>query len=91
MIAQSPGLWSWDDVRGGLVVCAPDGTERLRIGAREVARPCRPFTGWALGRRVEPEMLQDSLRFLDGGMRGYYCVAEGTAEIAVGDRLFAVS
>jgi hypothetical protein len=55
-----------------------------------VARPCRPFTGWALGQQVDPEVLKDSLQFLDVGMRGYYCVAEGVAEIAVGDRLFAL-
>jgi hypothetical protein len=43
-----------------------------------------------LGRQVESEVLKESLQFLDGGMRGYYCVAEGSTEIALGDRLFAL-
>jgi hypothetical protein len=81
---------SYDDVRHGLAVVGPDGAERLRIRVIEVARPCRPFTGWALGRQVEAEVLKESLQFLDGGMRGYYCVAEGSTEIALGDRLFAL-
>jgi hypothetical protein len=72
------------------VVGGAAGAPRLRLRVLEVARPCRPFTGWALGRQVEPEVLKDSLQFLDVGMRGYYCVAEGVAEIAVGDRLFAL-
>jgi hypothetical protein len=90
LIVDAPGMWSYDDLRHGLTVRGRDGAERLQLRVLEVARPCRPFTGWALGRRVEPDVLQESLRFLDGGMRGFYCVAEGTGEIAVGDRLIAL-
>lgn len=90
LIADAPGAFSYDDLRHGLAIRAPDGAERLRLRVLEVAKPCRPFTGWALGRQVEPDVLKESLRFLDGGMRGFYCVAEGTGEIAVGDRLFAL-
>lgn len=90
LIAETRGVLGYDDVRHGLAVVGPDGAERLRIRVLEVARPCRPFTGWALGRQVEAEVLKESLRFLDGGMRGYYCVAEGSTEIALGDRLFAL-
>jgi hypothetical protein len=35
-------------------------------------------------------VLKESLRFLDGGTRGFYCVAEGTGEIAIGDVLFSL-
>ncbi|HXV91151.1 MAG TPA: MOSC domain-containing protein [Gemmatimonadales bacterium] len=90
LIAHAPGVVSYDDLRHGLAVRGPDGAERLRLRVLEVARPCRPFTGWALGHRVESDVLKESLQFLDGGMRGFYCVAEGSAEIAVGDRLFAL-
>ena len=90
LIAGAGGVVGPEDVRDGLAVLGPDGTERLRLRVLEVARPCRPFTGWALGRQVEPEALKEALQFLDGGTRGYYCVAEGSAEIAVGDRLFAL-
>jgi hypothetical protein len=90
LIARAPGVLTYDDLRHGLAIRGPDGAERLRLRVLEVAKPCRPFTGWALGRQVEPEVLKESLRFLDGGTRGFYCVAEGTGEIAVGDRLFAL-
>jgi len=90
LIAGAAGVLSHDDLLHGLAVLGPDGTEHLRLRVLEVARPCRPFTGWALGRQVEPAVLKESLQFLDGGMRGYYCVAAGSAEIAVGDLLFAL-
>jgi hypothetical protein len=63
------------------------GGEVVRLKVLQVAHPCRPFTGWALGERVEPEVLKANLQFLDDGMRGFYCVAEGTGVVAVGDRL----
>jgi hypothetical protein len=90
LLAGADGVVALEDLRDGLVVVGADGAERQRLRVLEVARPCRPFTGWALGQQVDPEVLKDSLQFLDVGMRGYYCVAEGVAEIAVGDRLFAL-
>jgi hypothetical protein len=50
-----------------------------------VAHPCRPFTGWALGKQVEPEELKQHLQFLDNGMRGFYCVGEGVGTVSLGD------
>jgi hypothetical protein len=90
VIAGAAGVFTYDDLRHGLAVRGADGAERLRLRVLEVAKPCRPFTGWALGRQVEPEVLKESLRFLDGGTRGFYCVAEGTGEVAVGDLLVAL-
>jgi hypothetical protein len=90
LIAEARGVLAYDDVRHGLAVVSPEGAERLRIRVLEVARPCRPFTGWALERAVDAEVLKEGLRFLDDGMRGYYCVAEGTAEITIGDRMFVL-
>jgi hypothetical protein len=89
VIAETATRVRLEDLAGGLAVVAPDGTERVRLRVLEVARPCRPFTGWALGRAVEPAVLKDSLQFLEDGMRGYYCVAEGTGVVAVGDVLTA--
>ena len=63
----------------------PDGQERVRLKVLQVAHPCRPFTGWALGKTVEPEELKKHLQFLDGGMRGFYCVGEGTGTVSLGD------
>jgi hypothetical protein len=90
LIAQTEQPLRFEDVAGGLAIVAPDGVERVRLRVLEVARPCRPFTGWALGRPVESEVLKESLQFLDGGMRGFYCVCEGAGVVEVGDVLFAI-
>jgi hypothetical protein len=39
---------------------------------------------------VEAEVLKQSLQFLDEGMRGFYCVGEGTGIVEVGDLLVAI-
>lgn len=90
LIVEAAGRFSLDDLRSGLAVVAPDGGERLRLAVREVARPCRPFTGWVLGTRVEPEVLKQHLQFLDDGMRGFYCSATAAGEVRVGDQLVAL-
>ena len=66
---------------------ATDGPERVRLKVLQVAHPCRPFTGWALGGRVESDELKSHLQFLDGGTRGFYCIGEGTGTVNVGDQL----
>jgi hypothetical protein len=40
---------------------------------------------------VAPEVLKETLRFLDDGMRGYYCVPQvtGPVEIRIGDLVAA--
>lgn len=91
LIAQTDQPLRFEDVSGGLVIAAPDGAERVRLRVLGVARPCRPFTGWALGGdTVESEVLKQSLQFLDGGMRGFYCVGEGVGIVEMGDVLFAL-
>jgi len=80
--------FTYDDLAGGLAIVATDGPERVRLRVLQVAHPCRPFTGWALGGgRVAAEVLKSHLQFLDGGTRGFYCVGEGSGTVAVGDRL----
>jgi len=90
LIAETAGVLQFDDLREGLAIVAPDGTERLRLRVLEVAHPCRPFTGWALGGTVEAHVMKEQLQFLEGGMRGYYCVAEGTGIVEIGDSLVAL-
>ena len=90
LIAESSGRLQLDDIKGGLAVVGPDGREKLRLDVLQVAHPCRPFTGWALGRRVEPEDLKRHLQFLDEGTRGYRCQTAATAVVAVGDVLVKV-
>ena len=71
----------------GVAILTPEGKERVRLRVLQVAHPCRPFTGWALGKQVEPEELKRHLQFLDGGMRGFYCVGEGTGTVSLGDQI----
>jgi len=90
LIARTAAPLALADLAGGLAIVGPDGIERVRLRVLEVARPCRPFTGWALGGVVESQVLKESLQFLDEGMRGFYCVGEGTGIVQVGDVLMAI-
>jgi MOSC domain-containing protein len=90
LIARTAAPLALADLAGGLAIVGPDGSERVRLRVLEVARPCRPFTGWALGGVVESQVLKESLQFLDEGMRGFYCTAEGVGTVEVGDLLVAV-
>jgi hypothetical protein len=87
ILVEADGRWTFDELRDGVVVRSADGVERFRLRVLEVAHPCRPFTGWALGGTVESDVLKTHLQFLDGGMRGFYCLGVGSGIVAVGDRV----
>ncbi len=87
IIARADRRFTYEELADGVAILAPDGTQRVRLRILEVAHPCRPFTGWALGKTVEPEELKKHLQFLDGGMRGFYCVGEGTGMVSLGDSI----
>jgi hypothetical protein len=87
IIATSDRRFTYDELAGGVAILAPDGAERVRLKVLQVAHPCRPFTGWALGKQVEPEELKKHLQFLDNGMRGFYCVGEGVGIVSLGDSI----
>src|SRR2546425_816411 len=65
----------------------PDGALGAGSDGSWVAEPCRPFTGWALGGIVESRVLKESLQFLEGGTRGYYCQGVGSGIVSIGDRV----
>ncbi|OLC06408.1 MAG: hypothetical protein AUH42_05720 [Gemmatimonadetes bacterium 13_1_40CM_70_11] len=90
ILAEADRRLTLADLEGGLAIMGPDGQERVRLRVLQVAHPCRPFTGWALGGRVEAEVLKSHLQFLDDGMRGFYAVGEGEGIVSVGDRLVAL-
>jgi hypothetical protein len=90
IIASAERRFSYEELEGGVAVLAPDGTERVRLRVLQVAHPCKPFTGWALGKQVEPEELKKALQFLDNGMRGFYCQGEGTGTVTIGDSIAIV-
>ncbi len=76
-----------DDLGHGVACVAADGRQLVRLDVLQVAHPCRPFSGWALGGVVEADVLKETLQFLDDGMRGFYCLGVGSGIVAVGDRV----
>ncbi len=87
LIVDAPRMFSYEDLAGGVAVVGADGKERVRLRVLQVAHPCRPFTGWALGGQVESDVLKSQLQFLDNGMRGFYCTGEGLGVVELGDQL----
>jgi hypothetical protein len=87
IIASVDRRFTYDELAGGVAILSAEGTERVRLKVLQVAHPCRPFTGWALGKQVEPEELKKHLQFLDNGTRGFYCVGEGTGTVSLGDSI----
>jgi hypothetical protein len=87
IIASSDRQFRYDDLAAGVAILSPEGKERVRLKVLQVAHPCRPFTGWALDKQVEPEELKRHLQFLDGGIRGFYCVGEGAGTVSLGDQI----
>jgi hypothetical protein len=90
IIATTDRRFSYEDLERGVAILSPDGQERVRLKVLQVAHPCRPFTGWALGKQVEPEELKKHLQFLDSGMRGFYCVCEGMGTVSLEDSVALV-
>src|SRR5439155_4628855 len=87
IIVETERRIGFEDLARGVVLLAPAGQERARLEVLQVAQPCRPFSGWALGDVVEARVLKETLQFLEGGTRGYYCQAVGAGIVSVGDRL----
>jgi hypothetical protein len=87
IIVDAPQRLAPEEAAAGFLILDRSGREKGRLVDVVVARPCKPFTGFALGNApVAPDLFQDSLRFLDGGMRGYYCTWRGEPTvIEVGD------
>ncbi len=76
-----------EELGRGVVLLTASGQELARLEVLQVAHPCKPFSGWALGRKVESDVLKETLQFLDGGTRGFYCQGLSSAVLSIGDRL----
>jgi hypothetical protein len=90
ILVESRGRVRMEDLDGGVGVVTPDGREVVQLHVLQVAHPCRPFSGWALGGLVETEVLKETLQFLDDGTRGFYCVGVGTGIVSAGDRVVVI-
>ncbi|HXC16403.1 MAG TPA: hypothetical protein VNV60_03075 [Holophagaceae bacterium] len=91
LIVDNTDRIALEALQGGVVIRSRTTGRLLGLQNLSVAHPCRPFSLFALGGTVEPEALKETLRFLDGGMRGFYMVAEGEDSFTVrlGDEVFA--
>ncbi len=87
IIVDAGTRFTFDELAAGVVILSPQGAEVVRLAVLDVARPCRPFTGWALGGVVESDVLKGHLQFLDGGMRGFRLSGEATGIVSVGDHV----
>lgn len=77
-------------VATGFVITGDEG-RRIELDDVSVAHPCVEFSRFVMNDRNAPaRMVSDVLRFLDGGIRGFYAVAaEGRHELRVGDTVYA--
>src|SRR5256886_14564258 len=86
ILVEARGRVEMEDLTGGVGLLTRDGHEGVRLHVLQVAHPCRPFSGWALGGGVETAVVKETLQFLDDGMRGLYCVGVGGGIVSGGDR-----
>src|SRR5205814_6249091 len=86
IIVETEQRIAFEDLARGVVLLAPEGPELARLEVLQVAEPCRPFTGWALGGVVEARVLKESLQFLEGCKCGYYCLGNGYRLVTHVDR-----
>lgn len=79
------------EVERGLLIEGQDG-RRIAFDTVSVAHPCVEFSRFALDDLDAPaKQVSETLKFLDGGTRGFYGVVTSTlpARIEIGDRLLA--
>jgi hypothetical protein len=91
ILIETEEMISLDQVAQGVVIETGRGSARL--GKVIVARPCSPFSRFAIGKAgAATAEVKEALQFLDQGMRGFYCELDGEspATVALGDRVLAL-
>jgi len=85
ILIESTRRFGLDHLAGGLVLLDASGREKGRLTRLAVATPCRPFAGFAHRyETVDAAVLKESLQFLDGGTRGFYCsLASGSGPVTL--------
>jgi hypothetical protein len=90
ILVESERLFALEDLEGGVVILGDDG-RRVELSSASVAHPCVEFSRHALGNPdATPLVVSQALRFLDNGVRGFYCCLESPrgTEVRLGDRVF---
>lgn len=92
IIVETTRRMAHAQIEAGLMILDAAGHEKGRLVDIAVAHPCKPFTGFAhRGEAVPPDAFKQSLQFLDGGTRGFYCTWDGEpAVVQLGDLLAAI-
>jgi hypothetical protein len=91
MLVDYDARLNLSDLENGLVIQNARG-DRLELGMVSVAHPCVEFSRFSLDNLdASPQEVSQTLRFLEGGTRGFYGVVTSPlpARIEVGDRLLA--
>jgi hypothetical protein len=80
------------DIAGGIVIQPADSGRPVQLRVVRHAPPCREFSGYA-SRASEPEIIKETLQYLDDGLRGFYCALGNPAPVlvSVGDDVFVTA
>jgi len=78
------------DIAGGLSIQPAAGGPPVQLRVVRHAPPCVEFSGYA-SRSREPQVIKETLQFLDAGLRGFYCAlsASGPVVVGLGDEVLA--
>lgn len=91
ILVEASQILSEDDLNAGVAIKPRDG-ESILLQEIIVAAPCVEFSRYALRfpEDARPDYrITEALRFLNGGMRGYYATYNGEpATVRVGDQVF---
>jgi hypothetical protein len=90
ILVEREGTVVLSDITGGLLITGEDG-RRIELSGVRVAHPCVEFSRFVMGDPLAPPAaVSETLKFLDGGTRGFYAGApDGTeVRVVVGDRLW---
>lgn len=89
ILVEHDGRLTLDDLQHGVAIRTIDGS-LIRFDSVAVAHPCVEFSRFSLDDlNADPRDVSQTLRFLDGGTRGFYCTvsSELPATIHIGDEL----
>lgn len=84
--------YTLDDLSGGLVFVSAATGQQTEVKVIGFVTPCEPFAQFAAGRKLSGSELQDALKFLHLGTRGFFIVPveAGNAVVRAGDAVFSV-
>jgi hypothetical protein len=92
LLVETEELLTLDALSDGLLIETCTGRQ-IALTRVSVAHPCVEFSRFALDDcAAPPRAVSEALRFLDGGMRGFYVSVESRQpmRVAPGDRVFAI-